>query len=496
MFVGCVFQSNVAHYGGGLICVDSSPAVHDCVFSANYAWTGGGAFCRGADDVPVFVSCSFTSNVSRHGGGMYIDAADVELTNCDFITNTATTYDNSGGGGICCTNGSMAQVTDCDFENNEASMGAGFCALDDGTHPTLEGCTLFENQAVTGNARGGGIYADWGDVIFHQCDIENNAAEYGGGLCFWNPAFASGSHSTLTANLTTYGGGYYVRQYSGYFNSCIFTFNTASVAGGAFCGYNSDLYIWHSTFEGNSANVGAAMYWWECMPEIGEVTMVGNSAVEAGVVACFEFAAPIIYNTIIASNLDGGAVHCANSYSVPTLTCCDIYDNVEGDWAGEIASQYGSDGNISEDPLFCGPANPDEPYTLNEDSPCAEENNYECGQIGNWPFGCSGGSAVEDVEQTVTSVQLSAPYPNPASAEVRITFAIPAAADAVPVTLNVFDASGRLVRTLVNEGAAAGFHSAVWDGRDARGREVGTGIYYCKLRVGDERITRRVTLVR
>jgi hypothetical protein len=520
-FTGCAFENNTADLGGGLLCFNCSPALDHCSFTVNNASVGGGAYCVGEDYVPVFEVCSFTSNVAHYGGGMYLNGMDAQLTSCDFVTNTATTYDDSGGGGVCCINTARPVLTDCTFENNTASMGAGLCAMDPETHVTLIGCTLLENEAATGNSRGGGIYADGADVAFTETHFEDNAATYGGGICSWDEAFINGGHSTFTANLATYGGGYYVRQYSGYLNSCIFTLNTASQAGGAvystysfpdlaysyfsansapvggaICGYNSDLYVWHSTFEGNHADIGAAMYWWECMPEIGEVTMVGNIAVEGGVIACFEFATPIIHNTIIASNLDGGAVYCANAYSVPTLTCCDIYDNAGGDWAGEIASQYGSDGNISEDPLFCGPANPDEPYTLNEDSPCAEENNPGCGQIGNWPIGCSGGSAVEDVEQTVTSVQLSAPYPNPASAEVRITFAIPAAADAVPVTLRVFDASGRLVRTLVNEGATAGFHHAVWDGRDARAREVGTGIYYCKLRVGDERITRRVTLVR
>jgi len=46
----------------------------------------------------------------------------------------------------------------------------------------------------------------------------------------------------------------------------------------------------------------------------------------------------------------------------------------------------GSNGNISEDPLFCGISNGD--FTLCANSSCAIENNAECGQIGARPLGC------------------------------------------------------------------------------------------------------------
>jgi hypothetical protein len=75
-----------------------------------------------------------------------------------------------------------------------------------------------------------------------------------------------------------------------------------------------------------------------------------------------------------------------------TLTCCDIYGNTGGDWVGEIAGQYGVNGNISEDPLFCDIANDD--FTLNAASPCAPANSSGCGLIGALPVGC-GATAVE-----------------------------------------------------------------------------------------------------
>ncbi len=74
-----------------------------------------------------------------------------------------------------------------------------------------------------------------------------------------------------------------------------------------------------------------------------------------------------------------------------TLTCCDVYGNAGGNYVDCIAAQQGISGNISEDPLFCGSANPAEPYSLRDDSPCAAPNNPGCGQIGAYGVGCAGG---------------------------------------------------------------------------------------------------------
>jgi hypothetical protein len=61
-----------------------------------------------------------------------------------------------------------------------------------------------------------------------------------------------------------------------------------------------------------------------------------------------------------------------------------VFWNV-GNWGinwGGSAGQYGINGNISEDPLFCDPEAGD--FTLHGDSPCAPYSapNPECGLIG------------------------------------------------------------------------------------------------------------------
>jgi flagellar hook assembly protein FlgD len=50
----------------------------------------------------------------------------------------------------------------------------------------------------------------------------------------------------------------------------------------------------------------------------------------------------------------------------------------------------------------------------------------------------------------------------------------------------VFDASGKLVRTL----PAAHRTSVNWDGKDSRGQETGPGVYFCRYGSGALTVTR------
>lgn len=71
--------------------------------------------------------------------------------------------------------------------------------------------------------------------------------------------------------------------------------------------------------------------------------------------------------------------------------------------------------------------------------------------------------------------------PNPFNAETRMTFAL---AEKGRASLRIYNLRGQLVRTLVDEEREAGVHSVVWDGKDDRGRPIGSGIYVCRLEAG------------
>jgi hypothetical protein len=83
--------------------------------------------------------------------------------------------------------------------------------------------------------------------------------------------------------------------------------------------------------------------------------------------------------------------------------------------------------------------------------------------------------------------------PNPARDVVAIRYALPRAS---AVRIEVFDPAGRRVRALDRAEAAPGTHVSSWDGRDARGRRLPSGVYFVRLRAGDFVADRRVTLAR
>lgn len=89
--------------------------------------------------------------------------------------------------------------------------------------------------------------------------------------------------------------------------------------------------------------------------------------------------------------------------------------------------------------------------------------------------------------------QLGQNRPNPFSGRTEMRYQLPRPGG---VRLEGFDATGRLVRTLVDATQAAGYYSIVWDGTDDRGNPAPSGIYLLRLTAGEKVVKRRVTLLR
>jgi flagellar hook assembly protein FlgD len=65
------------------------------------------------------------------------------------------------------------------------------------------------------------------------------------------------------------------------------------------------------------------------------------------------------------------------------------------------------------------------------------------------------------------------------------------------VTLKIYNLLGSEVATLVdNEQKVAGYHAAVWDGRDKAGRVVASGVYVYRLQAGSFSSTKKLALVK
>ncbi len=91
------------------------------------------------------------------------------------------------------------------------------------------------------------------------------------------------------------------------------------------------------------------------------------------------------------------------------------------------------------------------------------------------------------------SLVLTQNVPNPFNPETMISFGLP---NAATVDLSIYNIRGQRVRQLLDGRLPAGFHSARWDGRDANGLRVSSGVYFYRLSTPEGCLTRRMTLIK
>jgi|GEM_PF-2544654 len=84
-------------------------------------------------------------------------------------------------------------------------------------------------------------------------------------------------------------------------------------------------------------------------------------------------------------------------------------------------------------------------------------------------------------------------YPNPFNPKTVIEFGI---TSTTPVKLTIYDVSGRLVRTLMDEVREAGTYQVHWNGNDANGRPTAAGVYYCRLEAGERVEMQKLVMVK
>ncbi len=94
-----------------------------------------------------------------------------------------------------------------------------------------------------------------------------------------------------------------------------------------------------------------------------------------------------------------------------------------------------------------------------------------------------------------TPWELKAVWPNPSAGATHIVYRVPHRGDSHQV--EVYDAGGRAVRTLFSGERAVGDYELEWDGRDAGGARVASGVYFVRLRAGGAtQATRKLVFVR
>jgi hypothetical protein len=102
-------------------------------------------------------------------------------------------------------------------------------------------------------------------------------------------------------------------------------------------------------------------------------------------------------------------------------------------------------------------------------------------------------SPVSIVTMPMTAARLAQNEPNPFNPTTTIAFTLP---QTQRVSLVIYDASGRAVKTLADGVTTFGTHRLVWDGTDNSGNKVGSGIYFYRLEAGSFIQSKKMVLIK
>jgi hypothetical protein len=88
---------------------------------------------------------------------------------------------------------------------------------------------------------------------------------------------------------------------------------------------------------------------------------------------------------------------------------------------------------------------------------------------------------------------LDANFPNPFNPETTIRYSVK---EAGAVRISIYNLKGQLIRSLVNESKAAGYHRVIWNGKDERGMAVSSGIYFYRMDAVNYSATKKMMLMK
>lgn len=290
--------------------------------------------------------------------------------------------------------------------------------------------------------------------------------------------------------------------------------NTATSGGGAIvCAYDSNPILQEVTLKNNSAKNGGAIYCYDnSSPTLKRVSITNNSAIgynsSGGGIYCFDHSNPNFENVTVANNtaeVKGGGLYC--DYSTNTSLMNSIfwnnspqsiyidsigenvisisYSDIQGGEQGIVSiSPISVDwltGNLDQDPLFADALNGE--FHLTEFSPCIDsgdpssplDSDGTIADMGALYFDQSTDIEDNDIQAAIYSLSN---YPNPFNPATIISFTL---ANISNVDLVIYNIKGQNVRTLLSENLERGNHSVVWNGIDANGKFVSSGVYYYKL---------------
>ena len=151
---------------------------------------GGAIYSFGQNNSLILKNCSFYNNYALYGGAVFAANADLKITDCHFVNNTAKYY----GGAIYQIYGNMS-LTESEFDKNHANEGGAIYVFSKNDF-SIEGNNFINNYA---NASAGAIYYFYNEnyTIVNNFYENNSAREY-------NDTYEKSDLIVLADNYTLY----------------------------------------------------------------------------------------------------------------------------------------------------------------------------------------------------------------------------------------------------------------------------------------------------
>ncbi len=182
-------------------------------------------------------------------------------------------------------------------------------------------------------------------------------------------------------------------------------------------------------------------------------------------------------------NMDPGIVNMENTDELLAQNCI----NIRNDWAGEEVTHIKWH-NVESYLDFTWPLPFDLSYT--------NQTLLSAGTDGN-PLGArrwwGTATGVESRAATPVAFKLEQNFPNPFNPSTSIDYTLNTTGK---VKLEIYNILGKKVKTLVNSKIVAGAHSIQWDGTNAAGKLVPSGVYFYKLEMDNMVQTRKMMLIK
>jgi parallel beta-helix repeat protein len=208
--------------GGALLIDKSHPRINHCLIENNFAALSGGGIAILNNSNPVIDHCQIRNNIANQNGGgiQCVSKSNPTIENCIIEGNSAFDL----GGGINVQNYCDLLIESCIIKNNRTGLRGGGICFYTNLKPTVKNSIIFGNTAPLG----GGIFIDEFyndfreqvgkiDIRIINVRIENNSAEYGGGI-WLRDTMGELRGITICYNRAMIGGGVHIEHNPMYFN--------------------------------------------------------------------------------------------------------------------------------------------------------------------------------------------------------------------------------------------------------------------------------------